>query len=178
MRRIALIALGIIAAAPAGADTLRLAWDHPMPDVVAYRVFCGADPAVRVTAPPYTFEKTGTWSGACAVTAISADGRESDKSQSTGVVDCVAGKCTVPPNAACIVTVPVTYIVAPNGTYTTRPLYDRPGGARIGAVEIKTPAGTPRACDGGDALLVTTSGEWRYTTNNAGRRGAALCKKI
>lgn len=177
MRRIVLIALGIIAAAPLAADTLRLAWDHPMRDVVAYHVYCGADPAARVTAPPYVMDKTN-WSGSCAVTALNAVGQESERSVSTGVVRCVDGVCSVPPNSLCVVAAPsISYIVAPNGTYTTRPLYDRPGGARIGSVEIKMPDGTPRACEGGAALLVTTSGEWRYTTNNAGLRGAALCRR-
>lgn len=174
------IIVAVLACLPilAHADRLSLAWDHPMAGVVAYNVYCGTDPVRRVTAPPYVMEKTGDWSGACAVTALAADGRESDRSISTGVVRCIAGVCSVPPNSACVVVAPsATYTVAPNGTYTTRPLYDRPGGTRLGSVEIKRPDGTARPCESGAALLVTTSGEWRYTTNNAGLRGAALCRR-
>lgn len=148
-----------------------------MRDVVAYNVYCGADPVVRVTAPPYAFEKTGSWVGRCAVTALNAAGQESDRSQPTPEVRCIDGRCSLPPSCTCLTVTPTLYVVAPNGTYTTRPLYDRPGGTRIGSVEIKRPDGTARPCEGGAALLVTTSGEWRYTTNNAGLRGAALCKR-
>lgn len=159
------------------ADSLSLNWDHPVRDSVAYRVYCGTDPAVRVTAPPYSFEKTGTWTGRCSVTALSATGAESDHSPPTPEARCINGSCSVPPACACITVTPITYVVAPNGTKTTRPLYDRPGGTQIGNVEIKMPDTTPRQCEGGAALLVTTAGEWRYVTNDAGLRGAALCKK-
>lgn len=170
--------IALIASASAHADRLSLTWDHPMRDVVAYNVYCGADAAVRVTAPPYTFDVTGTKTFECAATALAADGRESAKSTPTPEVRCVNGVCSIPPACACLTVTPTTYIVAPNSTYATRPLYDRPGGARIGAVEIKRADGTARPCEGGDALLVTTAGEWRYVTNNAGLRGAALCKRL
>lgn len=176
MKRYLLLSL-VAWAGVAHADRLSLSWDHPMRDVVAYNVYCGTDAAVRVTAPPHSFEKTGTWTGRCAVSALNAAGAESDRSASTPEVRCVNGVCSVPPACACLTVTPVTYIVAPNGTYTTRPLYDRPGGTRLGNVEIKMPDGSPRACEGGDALLVTTAGEWRYATNNAGLRGAVLCKR-
>lgn len=108
----------------AQADRLSLSWDHPMRDVVAYKVYCGADPVVRVTAPPYAFEKTGTWVGSCAVTALNAAEQESDKSQSTPEVRCIDGRCSLPPSCACLTVTPTSYIVAPNGTYASRPLYD------------------------------------------------------
>lgn len=176
MRQIT-VAIALLIVSAAHADRLSLSWDHPMRDVVAYNVYCGADPAVRVTAPPYTLEKTGAWTGRCSVTALNATGAESDRSDPTPEVRCTNGVCSVPPACACLTVTPVTYIVAPNGTYTTRPLYDRPGGTRLGSVEIRMPDSSPRACEGGAALLVTKSGEWRYTTNNAGVRGAALCKR-
>lgn len=179
MRRITVaIALLIVIVSTAHADRLSLAWDHPMRDVAAYNVYCGTDAAVRVTAPPYAFEVTDTKTFQCAVTALNAAGQESDRSNPTPEVRCTNGVCSVPPACACLTVAPsVSYIVAPNGTYTTRPLYERPGGSRIGSVEIRRPDGTPRPCEGGAPLLITTAGEWRYTTNNAGLRGAALCKR-
>lgn len=169
--------IALMLSASAHADRLSLTWEHPWRDAVAYNVYCGTDPAVRVTAPPHAFEVTGTRTFQCAVTALNAAGAESDRSTPTPEVRCVNGACSIPPACACLTVTPTAYIVAPNGTYTTRPLYDRPGGTRLGSVEIRRPDGTPRPCEAGAPLLTTTSGEWRYTTNNAGLRGAALCKR-
>lgn len=172
-----LAALLLLFVGPAQADKLSLSWDHPMRDVVAYRVYCGTDPAVRAAAPPHVIDVTDTRAFRCAVTALDASGRESDRSVPTPEVRCVNGACAVPPACACLTVTQPTYVVAPSGTRATRPLYDRPGGARIGNVEIKMPDGAARACEGGIPLLTTTAGEWRYVTNDAGLRGVALCRR-
>lgn len=71
----------------------------------------------------------------------------------------------------------VTYVVKPNGTYTTRPLYDgelwlvtRDIGAswrEIGRVEVGA------ACE--PAIIRQTTFAYRWTVNANGRRGLSAC---
>lgn len=182
-----LIALALTLVAPASAETVN--WEHdgrgedgqPI-TLTEFRLYCYPVGTARPATPSATAVGTARTlsyampSGdlACVMTAV-ANAKESLPSSEVRVR---AISPTVPANMRCAADIPTpTYTVAPNGTKTTRPLYDRPGGARIGIVEIRMPDTTPRQCEGGTALLVTTAGEWRYTTNNAGLRGVALCKR-
>jgi hypothetical protein len=80
-----------------------------------------------------------------------------------------------PPNmAACVPTIvqPVKMTVAPSGTYTTRPLYlDATRSKAIGRIKIGLP------CED-ETIQATTSGEWRWATNDdpVQIRGIVLCK--
>lgn len=172
---------------PALAETV--AWEHdgrgedgqPV-TLTQFRLYCYPVGTARPATPSATAAGTArTLSYAmpsgdltCVMIAV-ANAKESLPSNEVRVR---AVSPTVPADMRCAADIAMpTYIVAPNGTYTTRPLYDRPGGIKIGSVEIRRPDGAARPCENGAALLVTTSGEWRYVTNNAGLRGAALCKR-
>lgn len=188
--RLIVILAGLLCA-PALAETV--AWEHdgrgedgqPV-TLTQFRLYCYPVGTARPATPSATAPGTArTLSYAmpsgdltCVMTAV-ANAKESLPSNEVRVR---AVSPTAPADMRCAADIPVpTHIVAPNGTYTTRPLYDRPGGLKIGSVEIRVSDGTlegkPRQCEGGTPLLTTTAGEWRYTTNNAGLRGAALCKR-
>lgn len=178
-----ILLLLVLAASPVAAETFSWTHDGKAEDgqsvtLTEFRIYCYPTNTTRTVAPSATTSgsaRTLTYavpSGdmTCVMTAF-GNGSESAPSNEVRVR---AVSPTVPANMRCDIS---TYAVAPNGSYTTRPLYNQPNGTRIGNVEIKMPDGTPRVCEGGVALLVTTSGEWRYTTNNAGLRGAALCRR-
>lgn len=175
-----LLALALLPLLAVAGD-FQITWDPPAPGAyghpTSYAVYCSSSDyraaPPTVTPPDQLWHRVlGAADGRYTCAAKSRYGVTESDFSNIVAVDCAGGVCganvyRAPPR---LDVAPIAYVVAPNASYPTRPLYDRADGARIGVVEVGRP------CEGGPALKVTSSGEWRYTTNSAGLRGVALCR--
>lgn len=195
MKKLIWISLFFSASVFADGTILTVVWDQftvdQQKDVIGFKVYCST-----VSGGPYILSGTFPGSGisqadipACnnpspvgstvsvySVVSAYGNGTEGSKSAEAKTSWIITNPPT--PNVQMCNSVtppPVKFIVSPNGTYTTRPLYDATF-VKIGLVEILNTDGTPRQCEPTPITKPGVSTLYYYVTNNAGLRGLAICK--